>query len=1264
MTVQTILPPTRKQLFTLRTIIIIGLCSMAFFLASLLKKSVIGNLPLYWLLMVTFVFTCIKILYEWYHYWYITIPICPPHQKIFTIDIFTTFCAGEPYEMITETLGAIQKITYPHTAYLCDEADDPFLKDFCKKNGIKHVTRTLKTDAKAGNINNALKQATGELCLILDPDHVPLPEFLDPIVSHFNDPKIGFVQIVQAYSNGNQSLVAKGAAQQTYQFYGPMMMTMNKYGTVLAIGANCTFRRTALDSIGGHAAGLAEDMHTAMQLHAKGWRSVYVPKVLSKGLVPASMSAYYKQQIKWSRGVFELLVTAYVKLFSRFTWRQKFHYGIIPLFYLSGIVFMLNFLIPIFSLLLDTYPLKLGFSTFGIISLPFITSVVLVRHSVQRWLMADEERGFHVVGGLLLIGTWWVFNLGLLYTIIRKKIPYIPTPKHTEKENNLKINSPNIAVLGCSLIAIAYGLYNDWNPFTFLMATIAGLNCLIMAFVLLASVQLKFRQYKKQRPVITALIANLDPFKKRFWLLKQKVYSWVRTVPLLLTVLIVCFSFYITFNPTENKLEPFLPIKKKNIFLSGIYAPQQKNGLSSIKLVKDYQSGNKKHFDIISYYIAWGNQAQCRLPIKKLDSAYKNGSIPMITWEPWETLFEQPGTKSHIYNEKKVFSHIVKGDFDNYINSFAEQIKQLNKPVFIRFAHETDNPFYPWSATGDNTPEEFKKAWRYLRQRFIDKNVYNTIWVYNPWKPLAVADYFPGKDVVDWIGVTGLNFGSYNPDKKSYTFEQLYAPYHNLPTFKLGLPVMVAEMGSVKLDGKQDEWLQNGFKVIKDKFTEVKGIILFNSFYDNNLPRNGKGAIDWSTPLISKTSGILNNKITVNLTAQIFPQVETGNFKLSHQIYNNALFLNTHGVNYNKINFWYKNVLLFTKKTIYNDFTEMKKTGINTIKIYGPNIYDRITFEVATQLGLKIHYGFWIPEPAEFMSNPQLLADLKIKILNTVNDNKERENIVAWNIGNYTLQKLDAYYYKPELLTEQQYYLVWLRQLIKEIKQADPQRMVTVDILVSPTLVETASLLHNQIPEINSFGLVLTNDTSGRTQITTLKEPYFYSNAKAQAYLHFQPSSNGVFIDGWQDTQTASEITFNGLKDIWGRNKPELYQISKFWHGTIEKNDLPEIKILRPAQTTYAGSSLPYHALIYLNNNWHFAKSFNTGLNFEWYLVKTDGREKAISMKEVGKGPDINILIPTDMSLYRLYVIASKGQNISTTESILNIPLVETPILK
>ncbi len=92
--------------------------------------------------MAGIIFGCLRVLHEWYHYFYITVPPEPLLTKQFTVDIFTTFCAGEPYPMIVQTLEAIQAITYPHNTYLCDEADDPYLKEICRRLGVHHVTRT------------------------------------------------------------------------------------------------------------------------------------------------------------------------------------------------------------------------------------------------------------------------------------------------------------------------------------------------------------------------------------------------------------------------------------------------------------------------------------------------------------------------------------------------------------------------------------------------------------------------------------------------------------------------------------------------------------------------------------------------------------------------------------------------------------------------------------------------------------------------------------------------------------------------------------------------------------------------------------------------------------------------------------------------------------------------------------------------------------------------------------------------------------------
>ncbi|MDZ7847348.1 MAG: glycosyltransferase [Owenweeksia sp.] len=67
-----------------------------------------------------------------------------------------------------ETLKAIKAIRYPHETYLCDDANDPYMKQVCDELEVHYVCRKGRKDAKAGNINNALKQAKGELCVILE----------------------------------------------------------------------------------------------------------------------------------------------------------------------------------------------------------------------------------------------------------------------------------------------------------------------------------------------------------------------------------------------------------------------------------------------------------------------------------------------------------------------------------------------------------------------------------------------------------------------------------------------------------------------------------------------------------------------------------------------------------------------------------------------------------------------------------------------------------------------------------------------------------------------------------------------------------------------------------------------------------------------------------------------------------------------------------------------------------------------------------------
>lgn len=1245
--------PTFKEQITIRLLILLGVAGMIFFLYQLFDSSNIAYAPLYWLLMINIALTCVKIAYEWYHYFNIKVPEIPIAEKQYTVDIFTTFCAGEPYEMIEETLRAIQAIAYPHEAYLCDEANDTYLKQLCQELDVHHVTRTIKINAKAGNINNALQQSDGELCVVLDPDHVPSPDFLDPIVANFNNPEIGFVQIVQAYKNYDESLIAKGAAQQTFQFYGPIMMTMNTYGTVQAIGANCTFRRTALQSIGGHAAGLAEDMNTAMHLHAKGWKSLYVPVVLARGLVPSTLSAYYLQQLKWSRGVFELLVTTYPQYFKQFTWRQKLHYGLTPFFYLSGFIFLINFLIPVLSLFLGLKPMKIDLGSFAIIALPLLGFTILIRNYVQKWVMEEKEQGFHVVGGLLLIGTWWIFILGFVYTIIRKKIPYIPTPKDAREEGNWLLNTPNIAVIVVSVASILYGLYTDWNPYNIIMAGFAALNCFFMAFNILASKQNSFKRIPEYHKVIDHAIYQLISAKKEFWKLRRRLYHTVRETTLALAIIILGFTMYALKGEYRVESNYKYRIDKKNVFYKGIFAPTKTDGLSSMSLVKDYQKQYNTHFDIISFYIPWGEKEQCYLPDSLINSTYNNGSLPLITWEPWTNLFNKAS------NNQKVFKDITDHVYDDYIDTFAHQIKNLNRPVYLRFAHEADNPAYPWSATGGNTPQEYIAAWKYLHQYFINCGATNVIWVWNPWKPEALAKYFPGKYYVDWIGLTLLNYGSYNKDNKWYSMEELYNPFREDPIFQSGLPVMLAETGSLATEHMQEEWLQEAWAA-RIKFPEIKAIIFFNSGLDMNVPEGKSSSmLNWK---------IQNPKFMASLLKEDkpernypIPQLKLGNNQKAASVkksYRKLDYDAIRGVNYADDLFWFQQYQTYTKKEIVKEFKEMKAVGINTISYGGSGLQDYNVLLAAKDCDLSINYVLNIPWGIDFIEDKEQLENISDDLLMVVKQQKHYSHIKMRSIGSSIYQGLQYYYDKPELLYQQQAYLAWLKSLVIKIKAIDKQRPVSVGVEANEDLLETVQQLKYHIPELDSYGLIVSDKSLGIAKIKDLQVSYYFSKIAPEVYFGGNFSNKGIILSAWQDLLSSRKVYFDGLKDHYGKHKPQFYQLAKRWKGENTVSSIPKIRILKPAVTVIPDEKLIYHALINKNGKWIIAnKTHEREYTFTWQLVKLDEYGTGVFMKEIANGVALNLAIPKDPKTYHLYLAVSKADEVVTTKTTLHTPL-------
>lgn len=1248
--------PSRTERLTLQLMIIMGLLSMLYFIYNLVQPEYIGHLVFYWLLIFAIAFNCLKVLHEWYHYFFISVPTRPDTEQQFTVDILTTFCPGEPYAMIEETLRAIQAIRYPHTTYLGDEGNDPYIKQLCASLGVVHVTRANREFAKAGNINNILKQATGELCVVLDPDHVPVPEFLDSIVPYFSDEKIGYVQVVQAYSNRDESLVAKGAAQQTFQFYGPMMMTMNKYGTVMAIGANCTFRRSALDSIGGHAPGLAEDMHTAMLLHAKGWRSIYVPEVLTRGLVPATLSAYYKQQLKWARGTLELLATTYPRLFGKFTWRQRLHYGTLPFHYFSGLIFLINFIVPVVSLVLGIIPLKVDLLTFAFIGFPFAVSVVMIRQYVQRWVMEEEERGFHMVGGILLIGTWWIYMLGLAYTLVRKKVPYIPTPKESTTRDSWSISIPNIIVGVVSLFAIIYGLYTDWNPYSIFMAGVTSLNVLFMTFTVMASQQPAALRHHPSG-VVRKLAWFLQHGKRLFWLFRHQLYFVMRGLALPLVLAAMAFTGYMAYRSLEIPEVPFAYSPPPKVFYNGIFRPVKNDGLTSMNDVTAFEKSAGTHFDLLSFYIPWGVDTNSFPDAEDMQAVYDHKSIPYITWEPWVSHFPISKEHSELRLEQKAMANISKGLFDDYILKFAAQLKSFDKPVFLRFAHEFDNPAYPWSATGQNTAAEFRQAWIHVFNLFQSTGANNVIWVWSPWRAENASAYFPGTAYVDWLSITGLDYSL--PGSAAVPFDSIYAPFHDLALFRSNIPVMVSEMGTLNRP-EQEKWFAGARASIDTVFNEIKGCILFNSAFDDNVIPGVTAdlkKLDWTIqPPVAKATGAMPERDMHRPLRLVWQAKQTRQ--------PDELFMRSfHGMNFSKGKNWFKNFHALTRKELLHDMEAMKALGITTIKRYGPGVYDKNIQSLAAETGMKIHYNFWIDDRLNVLTDSLALKDIQTEILSTVDRYKNDPNIIAWNLDNLLWKRLKERYPKPEVFFHQAAYLHWLNTLIQSIRKADPNRPLTLDLPFSETIEHDLSLLQANVSGVAAFGITIDEADDHLDILKNIEGPLFLSAAPVSALISLEDRFHGGYIAEWQDLQERNIVTLNGVIDHWGRPKRDYFQLRQLWAPTGNEPivDTLQIKILRPAIATIPTFQLTYHAIIKDGLTWKTSNAADSALNFEWYLLKTDGLGNNVYLRKLGTGPHITLEIPEDPLAFRLYLIAEKNGEVHTTVTPLNTPLTPTP---
>lgn len=377
------------------------------------------------------------------------------------VDVFVTV-AGEPIDIIEKTVRGARDMDYPdvrvhilNDGYVAKKDNWEEVEALAKRLGVNCITRKEPGGAKAGNINNGLRQTNSPFVAIFDADHVPARDFMSRTMAYMGDPKMGFVQTPQFYKNFTQNFVTKCSWEQQELFFGPICKGKNRLNSATMCGTNMVIRREALEAVGGmNEASIAEDFITGAFIHARGWKSVYVPEVLAEGLAPEDFLSYYKQQFRWARGALDVIFRFNVLTMPGLTIAQRMQYLSSASFFLSGTVVFVNILIPLAFFYFGVVPVSISGMLLALVLLPylFLTFYTLQRSTNFRFTF--ESLAFATAGFNIHLQALWAAMTG-------HKSTFSITSKTALQGNFVKYVTPHLAYIALVFIGVGVALLRE-----------------------------------------------------------------------------------------------------------------------------------------------------------------------------------------------------------------------------------------------------------------------------------------------------------------------------------------------------------------------------------------------------------------------------------------------------------------------------------------------------------------------------------------------------------------------------------------------------------------------------------------------------------------------------------------------------------------------------------------------------------------------------------------------------------------------------------
>ncbi len=259
----------------------------------------------------------------------------------------------------------------------------------------------------------------------------------------------------------------------------------------------------------------------------------------------------------------------------------------------------------------------------------------------------------------------------------------------------------------------------------------------------------------------------------------------------------------------------------------GIYEPAPKDALAR---VKTFEAAT----DAQTTIVAWHADFMDRFPLESCAQAWAAHRLPLIKWD-LKTGGGSPRTIS--------LHSILSGEFDSYLQSWADEAAQFGQPVLIEILRQFNRSQVAWSsANQQQDATHVAEAFRKIIEVFRDRGAGNVRWVWCPhifpspptgWNNWE--DAFPGNSFVDFVALEGYDLNRIAASDLPLSLEQLYGfPVRKAKQLAPKKPVLLTDIPMPRNDADREKMGQGLSQLLMSSGSSVKGVV-FTSLGDHPL---------------------------------------------------------------------------------------------------------------------------------------------------------------------------------------------------------------------------------------------------------------------------------------------------------------------------------------------------------------------------------------------------------------------------------------------